>query len=245
MKISLKDRRALVTGAGQGIGRGICEAIAESGGLVTAVDIDETALSSLVCGDIKCATLDVTDAAAVSSFVTESGPFDIVVHVAGGVRGQVGRPVENVSPADWDAITSVNQTAVFFVARAVTPSMKANGWGRIIAISSRAGLDVSLTGIQAYASAKAGQIGLVRQLGHELGEFGITVNCVAPGFVRSNPTTERQWEALGKDDQDRLVNGIAMRRLGTPQDIASAVVFLASEEASWITGQVLSVDGGR
>ncbi len=76
--------------------------------------------------------------------------------------------------------------------------MKANGWGRIIAISSRAGLDVSLTGIQAYASAKAGQIGLVRQLGHELGRFGITVNCVAPGFVRSNPTTERQWEALGR-----------------------------------------------
>ena len=123
--------------------------------------------------------------------------------------------------------------------------MKANGWGRIIAISSRAGLDVSLTGIQAYASAKAGQIGLVRQLGHELGQFGITVNCVAPGFVRSNPTTERQWEALGKEEQDRLVNGIAMRRLGTPQDISSAVVFLASEQASWITGQVLSVDGGH
>ena len=245
MKISLKDRRALVTGAGQGIGRGICEAIADSGGLVTAVDIDKTALSALVRDDIECAILDVTDAAAVSSFVTESGPFDIVVHVAGGVRGQVGRPVETVSPEDWDAIASVNQTAVFFVARAVVPSMKSNGWGRIIAISSRAGLEVSLTGIQAYASAKAGQIGLVRQLGHELGQFGITVNCVAPGFVRSNPTTENQWNALGMEEQDRLVSGIAMRRLGTPQDIASAVVFLASEEASWITGQVLSVDGGR
>jgi len=245
MKISLKDRRALVTGAGQGIGRSICEAIAESGGLVSAVDIDETALSALVRDDIACAALDVTDAAAVSSFVVDAGPFDIVVHVAGGVRGQVGRPVETVSPDDWDAIATVNQTAVFYVARAVAPSMKANGWGRIIAISSRAGLDVSLTGIQAYASAKAGQIGLVRQLGHELGQFGITANCVAPGFVRSNPTTERQWEALGEDGQARLLDGIAMRRLGTPEDIASAVVFLASEEASWITGQVLSVDGGR
>ncbi len=85
----------------------------------------------------------------------------------------------------------------------------------------------------------------LKELGHELGQFGITVNCVAPGFVRSNPTTERQWEALGKEEQDRLVNGIAMRRLGTPQDISSAVVFLASEQASWITGQVLSVDGGH
>ena len=234
-----------MTGAGQGIGRGICEAIADSGGLVTAVDIDETALSVLVRDGIECAALDVTDAAVVLFFVAESGPFDVVVHVAGGVRGQVGRPVESVSPEDWDAIASVNQTAVFFVVRAVAPSMKANGWGRIIAISGRAGLDVSLTGIQAYASAKAGQIGLVRQLGHELGQFGITVNCVAPGFVRSNPTTERQWEALGKEEQDRLVNGIAMRRLGTPQDISSAVVFLASEQASWITGQVLSVDGGH
>ncbi len=245
MKISLKDRRALVTGAGQGIGRGICEAIAGSGGLVTAVDIDETALSTLAREDIEIAMLDVTDAAAVSSFVQDAGPFDIVVHVAGGVRGQVGRPVETVSPEDWDAIASVNQTAVFYVARAVAPSMKANGWGRIIAISSRAGLDVSLTGIQAYASAKAGQIGLVRQLGHELGQFGITVNCVAPGFVRSNPTTEKQWDELGEDGQARLLDGIAMRRLGTAQDIASAVVFLASEQASWITGQVLSVDGGR
>ena len=113
MKISLKDRRALVTGAGQGIGRGICEAIADSGGLVTAVDIDETALSVLVRDGIECAALDVTDAAAVLFFVAESGPFDVVVHVAGGVRGQVGRPVESVSPEDWDAIASVNQTAVF------------------------------------------------------------------------------------------------------------------------------------
>ena len=102
-----------------------------------------------------------------------------------------------------------------------------------------------MTGIQAYASTKAGQIGLVRQLGHELGEFGITVNCVAPGFVRSNPTTEKQWQALGVDGQKKLVSGIAMRRLGNPEDIASAVMFLASDQASWITGQVLSVDGGR
>jgi 3-oxoacyl-[acyl-carrier protein] reductase len=104
---------------------------------------------------------------------------------------------------------------------------------------------VSLTGIQAYAAAKAAQIGLTRQLAHELGPWGITVNNIAPGFVRSNPTTERQWESYGAEGQRALVERIALRRLGTPEDIAYAVVFFASEYASWITGQVLPVDGGR
>jgi Dehydrogenases with different specificities (related to short-chain alcohol dehydrogenases) len=123
--------------------------------------------------------------------------------------------------------------------------MKAAKYGRIINISSGAGLGISLTGIQAYASAKAAQIGLTRQLAHELGEWGITVNNVAPGFVRSNPTTERQWESYGADGQRALVDGIALKRLGSPDDIANAVLFFASDYASWITGQVLSVDGGK
>jgi 3-oxoacyl-[acyl-carrier protein] reductase len=115
----------------------------------------------------------------------------------------------------------------------------------VINISSGAGITISLTGIQAYASAKAGQIGLTRQLAHELGPFGITVNNVAPGFVRSNPTTERQWDAMGADGQRRLIDNIALKRLGSPDDIANAVMFFASEQANWITGQVLSVDGGK
>jgi 3-oxoacyl-[acyl-carrier protein] reductase len=123
--------------------------------------------------------------------------------------------------------------------------MKARGYGRIVNISSGAGLGVSLTGIQAYASSKAGQIGLTRQLAHELGPFGITVNNVAPGFVRSNPTTERQWERMGHDGQERLVQSIALKRLGSPDDIANAVLFFASDYAGWISGQVLSVDGGK
>jgi 3-oxoacyl-[acyl-carrier protein] reductase len=123
--------------------------------------------------------------------------------------------------------------------------MKRQGRGRIINISSGAGRGISLTGIQAYASAKAGQIGLTRQLAHELGPFGITVNGVAPGFVRSNPTTERQWDAMGAAGQAALLEGIALRRLGTPEDIAHAVMFLASDFAGWITGEVLGVDGGK
>ena len=104
---------------------------------------------------------------------------------------------------------------------------------------------MSLTGIQAYASAKAGQIGLVRQLAHELGPFGVTVNSVAPGFIRSNPSSEKQWDAMGEETQLIVIESISTRRLGTPEDIANAVLFLVSDHASWITGQTLSVNGGR
>ena len=117
--------------------------------------------------------------------------------------------------------------------------MKAARGGRIVNISSGAGLGISLTGIQAYASAKAAQIGLTRQLAHELGPWGITVNNIAPGFVRSNPTTERQWESYGEEGQRALVDRIALKRLGTPDDIAHGVLFFASEYAGWITGQVI------
>jgi 3-oxoacyl-[acyl-carrier protein] reductase len=136
-------------------------------------------------------------------------------------------------------------TGAFYFAQAVAPGMKQKKRGRIINISSRAGLEISLTGIQAYASAKAAQIGLTRQLAHELGPWGITVNNVAPGFVRSNPTTERQWESYGEAGQRKLVESIALKRLGAPEDIAHAVMFFASDYAGWITGQVLSVDGGK
>ena len=240
MKISAKGRRAFVTGTAQGIGRAIAEVIADAGGEVHGVDIEPHEIDG-----VTCHSCDVTDSERLRALIHEIGDVDIAVHVAGGVRGQTGRPLEEISAGDWQAIVDVNQTAAFYLAQAVAPAMKRQNWGRIVTISSRAGLDVSLTGIQAYASAKAGQIGLVRQLGHELGTFGITVNCVAPGFVRSNPTTERQWHALGEAGQQKLVDGIAMKRLGSPQDIASAVLFLVSDQASWITGQVLSVDGGR
>jgi 3-oxoacyl-[acyl-carrier protein] reductase len=123
--------------------------------------------------------------------------------------------------------------------------MKAAQYGRIVNISSGAGLGISLTGIQAYASAKAALIALTRQLGHELGPWQITVNCIAPGFVLSNPTTQRQWESYGEEGQRKLVENIALKRLGSPDDIANGVLFFASDDAGWITGQVLSIDGGR
>ena len=207
---------------------------------------DELAETQRLCGDAcTTAVVDVRDKAAVAAFVAKAGRVHILVNNAGGVLGQVGRPLEQVTPAEWQAIYDVNVTGAFYCAQGVAPGMKAERFGRIINISSGAGLGVSLTGIQAYASAKAAQIGLTRQLAHELGPWGITVNNVAPGFVRSNPTTEKQWESYGPEGQRALVESIALKRLGTPDDIAWGVLFFASDFAGWITGQVLSIDGGK
>jgi 3-oxoacyl-[acyl-carrier protein] reductase len=244
MLIDFKGKRALVTGAAHGIGRAIAFALARDGAHVTGVDNRdvEPTENGLTISVHSC---DLTKRATIDGLVNTKGPFDILVHSAGGVCGQVGRPLEEISEEDWDAIVDINMKAGFFLSQAVAPHMKSQGFGRIILISSGAGLGVSLTGIQAYASAKAGEIGLTRQLGHELGKFGITVNSVAPGFVRSNPTTERQWESYGTEGQKAMLERIATRRLGKVDDIVAATLFFASEQAEWITGQTLSVDGGK
>lgn len=251
MQIGFTGRRTIVTGAGHGIGRGIAQRFAALGAEVLAVDINaeglvETARGAASAeGRLRTAALDVTDAAAVAATVQRFGTADILVHSAGGVCGQVGKPAEAVTLPEWQAILGVNLTGAFLMAQAVIPGMKAAARGRIVTISSGAGIGVSLTGIQAYAAAKAGEIGLTRQLAHELGPFGITVNSVAPGFIRSNPSSERQWESYGAEGQQRMVERIAMRRLGAVDDIVHAVLFLASDYADWITGQTLSVDGGK
>jgi len=252
MRYDFSGKLVLVTGAGHGLGRAVAVAFAGLGAEVLALDLAEDPLAETARqlgerGHVR--QLDVTDRDAVHAVVADvergHGPVAILINCAGGVRGQVGRPLEAITVADWQSIVDANLSGAFWCAQAVAPAMKAERYGRIVNISSRAGLATSLTGIQAYASAKAGLIGLTRQLGHELGPFGITVNSIAPGFIRSNPTTERQWEAMGQDGQARLLEGIALRRLGTPADIVHGVLFFASDFASWITGQVLSVDGGR
>ena len=252
MNISFEGRTALVTGAAHGFGRAITHGFAARGANVFACDILEAELKETARsadGDCEALVLDITDRgaikAAIAGIETVHAGVDILVNCAGGVLGQVGRPIEEIGEDDWHAIFAVNLSGAFFLSQAVAPAMKRKEFGRIVNISSGAGLGVSLTGIQAYASAKAGQIGLTRQLAHELGACGITVNNVAPGFVRSNPTTELQWQAMGADGQDKLLRSIALKRLGTPEDIAHAVMFFASEQAGWISGQVLSVDGGK
>jgi len=246
VQITFPGKRVLVTGAVRGIGRGIAHAFAARGARVDACDIEADELATVVDdeGHIKTHLLDVTDPEAVEALVARIGPVDIAVHAAGGVRSRPRAPIEEVTDADWRVIQAVNVDGAFHVARAVVPGMKRAGTGRIVVISSRAGLGVSRTGIQSYGTAKAAQIGLVRQLAAELGPFGITVNSVAPGFMPTSPDYVRQWEAYGPEGQNALIESIAMRRLGRPADIAHAVMFLASDYAEWITGQTLSVCGG-
>lgn len=237
--MSLAGRVAVVTGAAHGIGGAIADALAADGAKVHRVDKEPTALDGS-----PLTAADLTDPAAVSDFFAAVGPVDILVNAAGGVVGQVGRPLEEVPDKAWHAVLAANLTTTFLCTRAAVPSMKQRGWGRIVTISSAAGLTVSKTGIQAYTSAKAGQLGFTRQMAHELGPFGITVNCIAPGFILSNPTTQVQWDSYGPDGQRALLAGIATGRLGQPADIANGVLFFASEKSDWVTGQVIAIDGG-
>jgi 3-oxoacyl-[acyl-carrier protein] reductase len=245
-------RHVLVTGGAQGFGRAICQAFSARGARVVACDIQSELLqeTAALCGEhCRAETLDVTDEEAIQRLFqrldSEQWKIDTLINNAGGVVGQVGKPLETVTFKQWQTIVDVNLTGAFLMSRAAVETMKAQMFGRIVNISSRAGLDVSLTGIQAYASAKAGQIGLTRQLAHELGQWNITVNNVAPGFIRSNPATERQWQAMQAEGQQSLLNNIALRRLGVAEDIANAVLYFSSDWGNWVTGQVLSVDGGR
>lgn len=254
--ISFSGCSVIVTGAARGIGDGITRAFAARGATVFAADLLGETLHGLHTddapnggGSVETRSLDVTDFEAVQALVAEAqtrssnNAVDVLVHSAGGVCGQRKQPIESVSIEDWHSIQHANVLGAFLCAKAVVPGMKRAGNGRIVIISSRAGLGVSLTGIAGYGTAKAAQIGLVRQLANELGPFGITVNSVAPGFMRTSPDYERQWQSYSAAQRDAVLARIAMRRDGTPQDIANAVMFFASKHASWITGQTLAVTG--
>jgi 3-oxoacyl-[acyl-carrier protein] reductase len=251
MIIRFDEKIVAVTGAGHGFGREIARSFARLGARVFATDLagDSLAETESASG-IATQALDLRDRAAGATWIagieTESGrPIDILVNNAGGVAGQGPVPLEDVSDQDWNTIFDINVNAAFTLCRAAAPGMKRAGGGRIVNISSGAGLQPSLTGIQAYCSAKHAVVGLTRQLAHELGPFNITVNSVAPGFIRTNAATEAQWASYGGEGQKTLVERIAMKRLGSASDIAGAVIFFASDLAGFVNGQVLQVDGGR
>lgn len=245
----MTGRVALVTGVVGGIGAAIAARLASDGARVVVSDLPGGALQDAANRlglPALAADLGAPDAVTEmhAQLVVDHGAPAILVNAAGGVCGQVGTPLEDVNFDAWHKIFAANVDATLYLSQALVPAMKHAGWGRIVTISSGAGLRPSLTGIHAYTAAKHALVGLTKQLSLELAPHGITVNSIAPGFVLSNPATQRQWEAYGPDGQEALVDRIHTRRLGRPEDIASAAAFLTSEEASWITAQILSVDGG-
>jgi 3-oxoacyl-[acyl-carrier protein] reductase len=251
MNIRFDGRTVAVTGAGHGFGRCIAQTFAHLGARVFATDISAAELMETAAGGgITTKVVDLRDRPAGAAWIHQietqtGGPIAVLVNNAGGVGGQGPKPLEKVTDEDWNVLFDINVNAAFTLCRAAAPAMKRAGGGRIVNTSSGAGLQPSLTGVQAYCAAKHAVVGLTRQLAHEFGPYNITVNSVAPGFIRSNPASEAQWQSYGPAGQQALVERIAMRRLGSAQDIANAVVFFASDLAGFVNGQVLQVDGGR
>ncbi len=250
MNTRFDDRIVAVSGVGSPFGRAMAGGFAALGGRVFGCDIRAEAFDDLRERGVDTRLVDLADRAAATAWIRDieartASAVDVLVNNAGGVAGQERRPLEEVADDDWDRVLAVNLGAAFALSRAAASGMKRARSGSIVNVSSGAALRASRTGIQAYCAAKHAVLGLTRQLAHELGPFGIRVNSVAPGFVRTNTATERQWAGLGADGQRALVRGVAMRRLGTPDEIANVVIFLASDLASFVNGEILSVDGGR
>jgi 3-oxoacyl-[acyl-carrier protein] reductase len=246
--LDFTGKTVVVSGAAIGFGRAISTRFAAAGAKVFGCDILEAGTSP---GDgIVLEKVDLLDRKAgakwIASVEERTGRgIDVLICNAGGVAGQSNKPLEEVADDDWDRIVDINLNAAFTLCRAAAPAMKQRGSGAIVTITSGAALQASLTGVQAYCAAKHAMLGLTRQLAHELGPHGIRVNSVAPGFVRTNPATERQWASYSAERQNEIVQGVALKRLGTADEIAKAVLFFASDLASFVNGQVLSVDGGK
>jgi 3-oxoacyl-[acyl-carrier protein] reductase len=242
MKIDLSGRNALITGSTRGIGRAIAEAFAQSGARVAVVGRDlkraEEAASAIGNNALGFAA-DVSDTAAIAKLVGDVeqafGSIDILVNNAGITRDNL---VMRLKDEDWDAVQDANLRGAFAAIRAASRGMMKKRSGRIINIASIVGL-IGNKGQANYAASKAGLIALTKSVAKELGSRNILVNAVAPGFIETEMTA-----AMTPEARDALGQQIALERLGTVQDVAAMVAFLASDLASYITGQVFVVDGG-
>ncbi len=244
--MDLTDRVAIVTGSGRGIGRTIALKLAEVGATIVINDIGEASVVENVAGEVRAmnreslAVLgDVTSARDVDKLVETTmnayGKIDILVNNAGITRDKL---LLRMSEEDWDSVIAVNLKSVFLCTKAVIRHMTSQRWGRIINMASIVGISGN-AGQANYAASKAGIIGFTKTISKEVASRGITVNAIAPGFI-DTPMTQQLKESWIEEIKKRIPAGY----LGTPRDIAEAVAFLASEEARYITGHVLNIDGG-
>ncbi len=243
--MKLAGRVALVTGASQGIGHACALALARQGATVAAAARNQQKLEELVaeitnfCGKASAFVIDVADEdqvkSGIRSALTQFGKIDILVNNAGVTRDQL---VMRMKRADWDAVLNTNLTSAYLCIQQVIGSMLKQRWGRIINVTSVFG-QMGQAGQANYAASKAGLIGLTMAMAREVASRNITCNAVAPGFIDTSMTA-----ALSEEFKQNAVKSIPLGRVGSPQDVANAVCFLASEEASYITGHVLNVNGG-
>jgi 3-oxoacyl-[acyl-carrier protein] reductase len=243
--MSLAGRVALITGASQGIGRACALKLAAEGATVAAAARNQEKLGELVAqitasgGKAAAFPLDVADEEQIKStfksVIAQFGKIDILVNNAGITRDQL---VMRMKRADWDSVLNTNLTSAYLCIQQVIGSMLKQRWGRIINVSSVFG-QTGQAGQANYAASKAGLIGLTMAIAREVGSRSITCNAVAPGFIETAMTS-----TLSDDFKQNAVQMIPLGRVGRPEDVANAVAFLASEEASYITGHVLNVNGG-
>jgi NAD(P)-dependent dehydrogenase (short-subunit alcohol dehydrogenase family) len=250
----LLDKNAIVTGAARGMGFAIAKALYEEGARVAIIDIDEKGVMDAAHQlDSKSSRaigrrVDVTNKAEIADLVKEIkklwGRIDILVNNAGGA---LNTPylLEEIEEKDWNLVVDVNLKGTFLCSQAVIPEMVKQKGGAIINISALAGhWRASLAGVQ-YVAAKAGVEGLTRQLAYDWGKYGIRVNAVAPTVTLTGDRVKGLWEEKSVEEKEKVLSDIPLGRLGTPEEVASVVVFLASNESSYVTGITIDVSGGR
>jgi 3-oxoacyl-[acyl-carrier protein] reductase len=245
----VQDRVALVTGAGQGIGAAIAARLAAGGAKVAVLDLNEETAAATAAGlDAGAIGIgaDVSQAdqveAAVARVVAEFGALHILVNNAGVLRDNL---LFKMSESDWDTVMSVHLKGAFLCSRTAQQHMVAAKYGRIVNMSSTSAL--GNRGQANYATAKAGLQGFTKTLAIELGPFGVTVNAIAPGFIETamtKATAERTGSTI-EQMREAVAERVPVRRAGVPEDIANTAAFFAGEEAGYVTGQVIYVDGGR
>ncbi|MEQ8191674.1 MAG: 3-oxoacyl-[acyl-carrier-protein] reductase [Candidatus Eremiobacterota bacterium] len=240
----LKGKVALVTGAGRGIGRIISLALAGEGAMVMVNDYIEENAKSVAeeikaaggeAESIQCNVANFEETADMIKAILKKNPVDILINNAGITRDNL---LVRMKESDWDEVLSVNLKSMFNCTQAVAKAMMKQRYGRIVNIASIVGL-IGNEGQANYAASKSGIIGFSKTVARELATRGVTVNVIAPGFIQTAMT-----EKLSDEAREKLFASIPMKRLGTPEDIAPLVVFLCSDKAGYITGQVINVDGG-